>query len=1346
MGEQDAILVVDADPEAALHLSDFLEREGYSIAVAGTGGEGLRRVRQERFALVLIDLELPDIDPTLIVTEAGRVEAPPEVIVVTGRATVDSAIQAVESRSAGYIVKPVDLVRLGAIVARVFERRWLALDNARLNAELTERLAESEALAAISATVSSTLDVHEALRRICRELAHLLGADTSAAYLHELATGQLVPAAAYHVPKEYLPTLSSTPLPLKEQGFFLPLWADRRPVFTDDVARDSRFTHTMFRSFPHQSGLLLPLIVDDEVIGGFYVVWWTMRRRFSERDLQRLERVCEQVGFFLRNARLYEQVERNQRRLEVLNDVSRRLAAAHDPQEVLTIIVNEAARLVGAEAAGIRLLDGDELVVGARTDSASSVMSRPRLKVGESLTGLVVARGEPVVVEDLTADTRYDSAHKQAALARGYRGFIGVPLNAHGRTVGTLNVFTRGARRFLPDEVALLSALADQAALAIEKSQLLHETQEGRALLERLSHAAIVMQSSWEREDRLEAFVRASREVVGFDRVTVFLLTADGSELECVTAGGDPDAPGLRLPVTPDAGPYHEALKSRRPVSVLSDEDLARVLPLDRTHLDHPYLRSRRFVVAPLVVGERVIGVVSADNKTSRRSISRQSIEPFSSLCQNLAMALEESRLYTAARAREQEATRLYAVTRQLATSLDRERLLDVIAAQALELTGCDAVGIFFYDVKREALVFHRGLHLPTELTSGLALRPGEGVAGRAYLERRPVWTRDRLNDPAVRHSPAAQRIVDAAAPRAYLAVPIISREETHGVLVVYMSTPHDFTPREVQLVSTLADHASLALQNARHFEEMRHREREAKTLSDGLVLLNQASRALYRTLEVDKMLDGALKELAQAFGASGALIRLLAGDGSISRSVGHWVSAGQPGDPGRRGGISDYVCRTRTPLLLRDITKHPDFVHPANLAHGVRSIAAFPIVGQRERVLGILLLYYTTPQPFPDTETRLLTSYADQLATALENAGLYEETQTQRGRLTQIFDSTSDGIVLISPTGEIQAANRQAGELLSFDADSVIGTRVADLLASARSTLPDYDRAFRDLEALLRNPGRGGEGDLELRRTGRTVHWTAQPTRDAACGIVGLTLTLSDVTHERQASQMKTDFVSFVTHQLRTPLAGIKWMLELAAQSPEMAGEAGSYVGDARAAAERLIVLVNDLLDISRLESGKMSVALQPASLAKLTRSVLDDLAPLIREKGHQLSVQDGGEATEVLADPQLLRQVVLNLTSNAIKYTPPGGVISIALGRGTGPTARWAITDSGIGIPEGARARLFEKFYRADNAHTVETEGTGLGLYLVRLIVERLDGQVWCESEEGRGSTFSFTLPVSG
>jgi signal transduction histidine kinase len=289
-----------------------------------------------------------------------------------------------------------------------------------------------------------------------------------------------------------------------------------------------------------------------------------------------------------------------------------------------------------------------------------------------------------------------------------------------------------------------------------------------------------------------------------------------------------------------------------------------------------------------------------------------------------------------------------------------------------------------------------------------------------------------------------------------------------------------------------------------------------------------------------------------------------------------------------------------------------------------------------------------------------------------------------------------------------------------------------------------DRERVFENLHALLQDAERAGDGDLELRRSGRTVHWTAQPTRDAAGTTIGFTLTLNDVTHERQVSQMKTDFVSFVTHQLRTPLAGIKWMLELAAQTPQVPAEAGSYIEDARAAAERLIGLVNDLLDISRLEGGKLTVTLQPTSLSEITQSALDDLGPLIREKGHQLSVTGADGARMVIADPQLLRQAIVNLTSNAIKYTPAGGAVSIALGVENERMARWAITDSGIGIPKASRARLFEKFYRADNVHTVETEGTGLGLYLVRLIIEKLAGQVWCESEEGRGSTFIFMLPV--
>ncbi len=202
--------------------------------------------------------------------------------------------------------------------------------------------------------------------------------------------------------------------------------------------------------------------------------------------------------------------------------------------------------------------------------------------------------------------------------------------------------------------------------------------------------------------------------------------------------------------------------------------------------------------------------------------------------------------------------------------------------------------------------------------------------------------------------------------------------------------------------------------------------------------------------------------------------------------------------------------------------------------------------------------------------------------------------------------------------------------------------------------------------------------------------------------------------------------------------------MLELAAEEPGLPADAASYVQDARDAAQRLIGLVNDLLDVSRLERGKLTITLQDVRMGVLTRAVLDEMSVLVDERGHQLSVTEDGDVPPVKADTQLLRQVLLNLVSNAVKYTPSGGTIAIAMGR-EGSLARWAITDSGIGIPRASQPRLFEKFYRADNVTAIETEGTGLGLYLVRLIMEQLGGRVWCTSEEGRGATFVVTLPIA-
>jgi PAS domain S-box-containing protein len=996
--DPERILVLDDDHEVAAFLAEFLEGRGYQVVTAHTGADGLAIVREGRVGLLLLDLKLPDMDGNRVMEEVQKLAAPPDIVCVTGEASLDSALKAVEGGSAGYILKPVDPSRLDRIVRRIWERRQLLRENARLQTEMEIRLKETEAVLAIAHTASTTLDVQEALRRICRELTRLVGADTGAAYLVDPAADRLLPCAGYRVPKDMLATFLAFPLPLGGQGFEAEVWAARRPVFSDNVPSDPRFTYQLFKLFPHQSGLVLPLLLDEHVAGAFYMVWWTKRKVLTERELALVQHVASQVTVVLRHARMFDQGQRERKQLGVLYEISRRLAAAEDAEQMLSLLIDETTGLLGVEAAGIRLLEGEYLVVGARTRAAARIMVRPRVRVGESLSGEVVATGRPVMIEDLPKDTRYDAAHKAGAIEEGFQGFLGVPMQIGGRTIGCLLVFSKNRRRFSPEDVSLLTALGDHASVAIHKH-----------------------------------------------------------------------------------------------------------------------------------------------------------------------------RLYAESQAREQEATKLYEVTAHLASTLDVDSVLDQIVEKTVSLLGCDASGVYVQDEARGGLAFRRGLHLDAAMTRDLVLQPGEGVAGRAFQERRPVSTADRLADPALQYTSTAAGLVQAA-PRAYLAVPIVVRDEVLGVLVAYFFEPHQFSEKEVQLLSSLAAHAAIAMDNARH----------------------------------------------------------------------------------------------------------------------------------------------------------------------------YEEVKLQQSRLAQIFDSTSDGMLLVGPDGRMETANRRAGDLLGVDATDLIGAELTEVLAGHRTESADYQRMFASLRSLVDDPEHGGAGDLDLGALRRTLHWMSQPTKDSAGSTCGFTLTFHDVTHEREVSRMKSDFVSFVTHQLRTPLAGIRWMLELAAQDPDVPADAASYVQDAREAAQRLIQLVNDLLDISRLERGKLTVDVTPIDLGELTRGVLAEMSVLVQEKGHRVSLAGDADAPRVVADAQLVRQVVVNLVSNAIKYTPEAGTIQIRL-EADGTALRWSIRDSGVGVPALAQPRLFEKFYRADNVVTLETEGTGLGLYLVRLIMEQLGGRVWCQSEEGAGATFLFTLPLA-
>jgi signal transduction histidine kinase len=540
------------------------------------------------------------------------------------------------------------------------------------------------------------------------------------------------------------------------------------------------------------------------------------------------------------------------------------------------------------------------------------------------------------------------------------------------------------------------------------------------------------------------------------------------------------------------------------------------------------------------------------------------------------------------------------------------------------------------------------------------------------------------------------------------------------------------------------ASHARLEERIRDATRDLARRQREAEELA-------RVARTLTEDLDVHQVADRVVQPVLKLFGVQSSVLWLRQPNGSLV-VVG---ISGRARERFRRGDVlpagasmAGRAVSESRPVWTSDILAEAGLVVPDDLrtrlqTTGDRAVLCVPMVVSG-RTIGVLSLGDGSTRDFTHDEAVLLQAFADQAAIALQNASLYAESQTQRIQLTQILESTSDGVLFVGPDGRVQAANRHAGDLLGYAETSIVGTDLGAILRRECSAVSTETLLLACAGGLGAALDAGASGDLDVPSLNRVLHWEARATRDVAGQTTGLTITVHDVTQEREIAQMKSDFVSFATHQLRTPLSGIKWMLELAMQEADVPDSAGSYMKDALGASQRLIQLVNDLLDVSRLESGRMKATPQLVELVGLTRTVLDDLKLQFEEKDHRLTMETSGDLLEVFADPQLLRQVVLNLTSNAIKYSPSRGSISVRLTREQ-DLVRWQIKDTGIGIPKESQRHLFEKFYRADNVAALETDGTGLGLYLVRLIVEQIGGRVGCESEEGQGATFYFTLPCA-
>jgi PAS domain S-box-containing protein len=325
---------------------------------------------------------------------------------------------------------------------------------------------------------------------------------------------------------------------------------------------------------------------------------------------------------------------------------------------------------------------------------------------------------------------------------------------------------------------------------------------------------------------------------------------------------------------------------------------------------------------------------------------------------------------------------------------------------------------------------------------------------------------------------------------------------------------------------------------------------------------------------------------------------------------------------------------------------------------------------------------------------------------------------------------------------------NRHGQEVLGHPLERCLGER--DLWR--QHVVPEDWPAVQAFRTLLLREGQAPAVEYRFRRADGRVVWlrdTVTWLRSPEGGPVVRGVT-QDVSAQKLAEaareatlRVQSEFLSFASHQLRTPLTGLSWMLELAEGEEGLPAEAAECIRSARLSTARLVGLVSDLLDTARLDGGGITFDVAPRDLLELTEGALRAVTPVMTRMGHRIERHLPEGPVRVRADARYTHEALVNLLSNAAKYTPAGGSITVSIEHGP-RSVRWSVRDTGIGVPEAARAQLFSRFYRAPNAQSVETEGTGLGLYMVKQIVARMDGRVWCESQEGAGSTFVIEWPA--
>jgi len=346
------------------------------------------------------------------------------------------------------------------------------------------------------------------------------------------------------------------------------------------------------------------------------------------------------------------------------------------------------------------------------------------------------------------------------------------------------------------------------------------------------------------------------------------------------------------------------------------------------------------------------------------------------------------------------------------------------------------------------------------------------------------------------------------------------------------------------------------------------------------------------------------------------------------------------------------------------------------------------------------------------------------------------KKAEEEKNKTLAIVENFVDGLLVFDKEKKLISMNPQAEVFLKLEKEKVIGKSIEDL-----KEIPEFKKIFEivgpEIKPCFREELKMEE-NLILEITSFPILLEKEK--------IGNLIILHDITREKYIEQLKTEFVSLAAHQLRTPLSGIKWSLKMMLDGDlgPLFEEQKDFLKKALMANERLIRLVNDLLDVTRIEEGRYLYKLEEKDIVKIVEDVFNSYLELAKEKSIDFELEKLKDSFPLVkVDEEKIKLAIQNLIENALIYTLPKGKVTVTIDLQNG-NFFFKVKDTGIGIPKQVQDRIFTKFFRAPNAAKIDTEGSGLGLFITKNIIESHGGKIWFESEEGKGTTFYFTIPV--